>query len=55
MKVAPLEKRDEEQFLKFLYRDEIRHVFTIYDLKYDRNKTQIWIATKNREMCGYLF
>lgn len=55
LKVFPLEKTSEKQFLNFLNRDEIRHVFTIYDLKHDRDKTRIWVATKCGEIGGYLF
>ncbi|MEM3459119.1 MAG: GNAT family N-acetyltransferase [Candidatus Bathyarchaeia archaeon] len=55
MKTARLEKSNGEDFLRFLQKDEIRHVFTICDLRYDRNKTQIWTATENHEVRGYLF
>jgi len=55
LKTAQLEKGNEEEFLKFLHKDEIRHVFTICDLKYDRNKTQIWTVTENHDVRGYLF
>ncbi|MDH7558046.1 MAG: GNAT family N-acetyltransferase [Candidatus Bathyarchaeota archaeon] len=55
MKTVQLEKSNEEEFLRFLQKDEIRHVFTICDLRYDRNKTQIWTATENHEIYGYLF
>lgn len=55
LKTARLEKSNEEDFLRFLQKDEVRHVFTICDLRYDRNKTQIWTATENHEVRGYLF
>ncbi|MEM2106108.1 MAG: GNAT family N-acetyltransferase [Candidatus Bathyarchaeia archaeon] len=55
LKTTRLEKSNEEYFLRFLQKDEVRHVFTIYDLRYNRNKTQIWTATENHEVHGYLF
>ena len=54
-KVIPVEKSNEKQFLSFLDRDRISHVFTIYDLKYMRDKTRVWAAFKDHEICGYLF
>lgn len=53
--ILPIEESNEKEFLDFLDKDRILHIFTIYDLKYMRNKTQVWIALKNKEICGYIF
>jgi len=56
LKVALLRKEGEEQFLQFLNKDKIRHIFTIYDLKCDlRDKTRVWVAFEGNEIRGYLF
>lgn len=55
LKVSPLEREGGEQFLSFLNGDGVRHVFTIYDLKHDRDKTRVWIAREDNEISGYLF
>ena len=46
---------DEKIFFDFLNRDPILHIFTIYDLKYMRDKTKVWVALKNGEIHGYIF
>jgi hypothetical protein len=54
-KVVPLKKGNEEQFLDALRKDEILHIFTIYDLKHARGKTQVWMVLRNDKLRGYLF
>jgi len=53
-RVLPLEKADERRFLDFLDKDRILHIFTIYDLKYMREKTEVWVALGDDEIVGYL-
>lgn len=53
-RILPLEETDERQFFDFLDRDRILHVFTIYDLKYMREKTEVWVALGDDEIVGYL-
>jgi GNAT superfamily N-acetyltransferase len=55
LKVVPLERVHENQFFDFLDRDRILHIFTIYDLKFMKEKTRVWLAFQDREICGYLF
>lgn len=55
MKVVPLEEVNEKQFFDFLDKERILHIFTIYDLKFMREKTRVWVAFKDGEICGYLF
>ena len=55
LKVLPFEEIDEMEFFKFLYKDKVLHIFTIYDLRYERDKTKVWVAFENDKMCGYLF
>ncbi len=50
-----LNETNEEQFLDFLNRDRVLHFFTIYDLKYLRDKTQVWIALDDGKVRGYVF
>ena len=54
LKIFPIEEADEKAFLDFLNRDPILHIFTIYDLKFMRDKTKVWIAFKNDDICGYV-
>jgi len=54
LQVIPIEKTNEKLFLNFLNRDMILHVFTIYDLKHMRDKTRVWVALKDAEICGYM-
>jgi GNAT superfamily N-acetyltransferase len=51
----PIEKTNVRRFLDFLDEDRILHIFTIYDLRFMRNKTKVWAALENDEMRGYLF
>jgi GNAT superfamily N-acetyltransferase len=55
VKIIPLEEIDEKRFLDYLDKDRILHVFTIYDLKRMREKTEVWVAIRNGEISGYLF
>lgn len=55
MRVIPIEKVNEKRFLNFLDKDRVLHIFTIYDLRYMRDKTEVWAAFENEEVCGYLF
>jgi len=53
-RVLPLEKVDEKRFLDFLHKDRVLHIFTIYDLKYMREKTEVWVALRDDAIVGYL-
>jgi GNAT superfamily N-acetyltransferase len=55
IKIVPLEEADENRFVRFLERNKILHIFTLYDVRNFRDKTRIWIALKNNEILGYLF
>jgi len=55
LRIIPIEKANEKRFLNFLKKDKILHIFTIYDLRYMRDKTEVWAAFENEEICGYLF
>jgi GNAT superfamily N-acetyltransferase len=54
-KITVLSEEADEQFLRFLNKDKIRHIFTIYDLKHLRDKTRVWVALEDKEIHGYLF
>ncbi len=54
LRVIPVEVSYEKQFLDFLEEDKILHVFTIYDFRYMRDKTRIWVALENEKIAGYL-
>jgi GNAT superfamily N-acetyltransferase len=55
IRIEPLEEADENRFVRFLERDKILHVFTLYDMRNFKDKTRIWIALKNDYVLGYLF
>jgi hypothetical protein len=55
LKVVSLERVYEKQFFDFLERERILHIFTIYDLKFMKEKTRVWVAFQDGEICGYLF
>jgi GNAT superfamily N-acetyltransferase len=55
LKAVPLQEKDKNRFLDFLGKDEVRHIFTIYDLKHMSDKTRIWVATKEGQTVGYVF
>ena len=54
LRVIPVEEPYEKKFLDFLEEDKILHIFTIYDFRYMRDKTQIWVALENEKIAGYL-
>jgi len=54
LRVIPVEESYEKKFLDFLEEDKILHVFTIYDFRYMRDKTRIWVALGNERIAGYL-
>ena len=41
-KTTSLNEGDEQEFLFFLKKDKLLHIFTFYDLKNARGKTEIW-------------
>ncbi|MCW4020040.1 MAG: GNAT family N-acetyltransferase [Candidatus Bathyarchaeota archaeon] len=45
---------DEKKFLDYLDKNRVLHVFTIYDLKYMREKMRVWVAFRNCKVTGYL-
>jgi hypothetical protein len=53
-RVFPLERVDEELLLGSLDEDRVLHIFTIYDLKYMRDRTEVWVALRHDEIGGYL-
>jgi len=53
-RVLPLERANEKQFLDFLDKDRVLHFFTIYDLEYMREKTEVWLTLRDAEIIGYL-
>lgn len=53
-RVVPLGKATEKLLLDFLKRDRILHIFTIYDLRNVRDKTEVWIAFEDEKIAGYL-
>ena len=55
IRAVPLSAWYEDKFIRFLEKDKISHIFTIYDLRRFRDKTKVWIAFKNDEICGYTF
>jgi hypothetical protein len=55
LRVIPLKKVNEKQFLDFLNKDRVLHIFTIYDLRFMRDKTEIWVAFEKEKTIGYLF
>ena len=54
LRVIPVEESYEKQFLHFLEAERILHIFTIYDFRYMRDKTKIWIALEDKKIAGYL-
>jgi len=53
-KAVPLKEGYEKQFLDFLNLDRVLNIFTICDIKYQRDKTRIWVVIENEEILGYL-
>ncbi|MFB0503060.1 MAG: GNAT family N-acetyltransferase [Candidatus Bathyarchaeia archaeon] len=54
LRVIPVERSYEKQFSDFLDKDRILHVFTVYDFRYMRDKTEIWVAMEEEKIVGYL-
>lgn len=54
LKIFSIEEIDEGFFLDFLCSDKILHFFTIYDLKYERDRTKLWVALEGGEVLGYI-
>lgn len=52
--LVPIEKVGVKEFLRLLDEDRILHFFTIWDLRYEGDKTEVWIALRNREIQSYL-
>lgn len=55
LRIVSIDEVDEDFFLNYLYSDKILHFFTIYDLKFERDKTKVWIALEDEEISGYIF
>jgi GNAT superfamily N-acetyltransferase len=53
--VVSLESMDEKRFLTFLERNSVLHIFTVYDLTRNKDKTTLWVALRNGNISGYLF
>lgn len=53
VKVAPLVEAYDKQFFRFLSEDKILHVFTVFDLRFLRDKTEVWVALENERIVGY--
>jgi len=54
LRIIPVDEPYEKKFLDLLEADKILHVFTIYDFRYMRDKTRIWVALENENIAGYL-
>lgn len=54
LRVIPVQEPYEKQFIDFLEAERILHVFTVYDFRYMRDKTQIWVALEDEKIAGYL-
>ena len=54
LRVLPLERVDEKQFLDFVHEDRVLHIFTIYDLIHMREKTEVRVALRDDEISGYI-
>lgn len=48
-----MNEKNEKEFLFSLKKNKLIHIFTLFDLKNARSKTEIWIATRSQES-GYL-
>ncbi len=52
-KIVSLNKDNEHEFMLSIRENKLLHIFTLFDLKNARDKTEIWIATCNKRR-GYL-
>jgi len=53
--VQPLTESLEKQFASYLDEDRVLHIFTIYDLRRARDKTEVWLALRQDRIASYLF
>jgi len=44
IRAVPLSAWYADKFIRFLEKDKILHIFTIYDLSRFRDKTKVWIG-----------
>ena len=44
----------DQKLLNYVERDPTPHLFTIYDLLYERENTRIWVVEEDDEVKGYL-
>lgn len=54
IKTVSLDDRVERRLFEFMNQDRIRHFYTIYDLKYQREKERVWVALLGSSLSGYL-
>ncbi len=52
-KITSLNENNEQKFMVSIRKNKLLHIFTLFDLKNARDKTEIWIASKNKRN-GYL-
>jgi GNAT superfamily N-acetyltransferase len=52
-KIASLNENNEQEFMLSIRKNKLLHIFTLFDLKNKRDKTEIWIASRNQRK-GYL-
>ena len=52
-KITSLNKCNEQEFMLSIRENKLLHIFTLFDVKNAREKTEIWIATSNKRS-GYL-
>jgi len=54
IKVVALTKGHEGSLFQFMSRDKVSHFFSIYDLKYFRDRSLVWLALSADNIVGYL-
>ena len=52
-KITSLNKCNEQEFMLSIRENKLLHIFTLFDVKNARDKTEIWIASRNQRK-GYL-
>ena len=52
-KITSLNENNEQEFILSIRKNKLLHIFTLFDLKNARDKTKIWIASRNQRK-GYL-
>ncbi len=55
LSIEPLREQNEDELLQYLNQDRIHHFYTLYDLKYFREKSIVWVASSKRKVVGYAF